>query len=200
MKKLFQKDETWFAVIWILIYVLGFGNADSLSESIGMRKLITVFVGLLLTIIVWFFIRKNNLTQYWGLCKCKGSAREFLWFLPLILLSTVNFWNGLALNVSPLETVLYILSMCFVGFLEEVIFRGMLFKGMCKTNVKAAILVSSLTFGAGHIINLLLGEPLLDTLLQNAFSWQSAIGGLLVAIGLSINTIAENRAEKKPLS
>ena len=41
---------------------------------------------------------------------------------------------------------------------------------------------------------------LLDTLLQNGFSWQSAIGGVLVAIGLSINTIAENRAEKKPLS
>ena len=31
MKKLFQKDEIWFAVIWILVYVLGFGNGDSLS-------------------------------------------------------------------------------------------------------------------------------------------------------------------------
>ena len=76
--------------------------------------------------------------------------------------------------------ILYIISMCLVGFLEEVIFRGLLFKGMCKTNVKAAILVSSLTFGAGHIVNLLLGAPLLDTLLQLVYA--SAVGFCFTAI------------------
>ena len=180
MKKLFQKDETWFAVIWILIYVLGFGNADSLSESIGIPKLITVLVGLVLTAILWGFIRKNKLSQYWGLCKFHGNPKDFLWFLPLIALSSINFWNGVTLNAAPVETVLYILSMCFVGILEEVIFRGMLFKGMCKGNIKVAILVSSLTFGVGHIVNLLLGEPVFDTLLQLVYA--SAIGFCYTAV------------------
>lgn len=180
MGKLFQKDEIWFAVVWIFVYVWGFGNADSLSEAVGIPKLITVFAGLLLTVILWIFIRKNKLARYWGLCKFQGSGKGFLWFLPLIALSTVNFWNGLTIQTPPLETALYILSMCFVGILEEVIFRGMLFRGMCRTNVKAAIVVSSLTFGAGHIINLLLGEPLLDTLLQLIYA--SAIGFCYTAV------------------
>jgi membrane protease YdiL (CAAX protease family) len=51
---------------------------------------------------------------------------------------------------------------------------------MCRSNVKTAILVSSLTFGMGHIVNLLLGAPLLDTLLQLVYA--SAIGFCYTAI------------------
>jgi membrane protease YdiL (CAAX protease family) len=180
MKKLYEKEPIWFAVLWIGIYVLGFSNADSLSEAMGVPKLLTVAVGLVLALILWRFLRKNNLETAQGLCPFRGNYRRFLYFLPLIAISSVNFWFGTAVTASPLQTLLYILSMCLVGFLEEVIFRGMLFRGMCRTNVKAAIVVSSLTFGAGHIINLLLGEPLLDTLLQLIYA--SAIGFCYTAV------------------
>lgn len=180
MKKLFDKDEVWFAVLWIVIYVVGFANADSLSESMGIPKLLTVLLGILLSVLLYGFIRKNGLSVYYGLCAVKGSFRGFLWFLPLAVISSVNFWNGVTLNCPVPEAVLYILSMCLVGFLEEVIFRGLLFKGMCRSNVKTAILVSSLTFGMGHIVNLLLGAPLGDTLLQLVYA--SAIGFCYTAI------------------
>lgn len=180
MKKLFDKDEVWFAVLWIVIYVVGFANADSISESMGIPKLLTVLVGLVLSVILFGFIHRNGLFGYFGLCGVKGSLRGFLWFLPLAVISSVNFWNGVTLNCPVPEAVLYILSMCLVGFLEEVIFRGMLFKGMCRSNVKTAILVSSLTFGMGHIVNLFLGAPLLDTLLQLVYA--SAIGFCYTAI------------------
>ena len=52
-------------------------------------------------------------------------------------------------------------SMLFVGVLEEVIFRGLLFLAMAKDSMKAAVIVSSVTFGMGHIVNLLSGAPLL---------------------------------------
>lgn len=180
MKKIFDEDEVWFAILWIAIYVVGFGNADSLSESIGIPKLLTVVLGLILSVILLRFIRKNQLSEYFGLCGFKGNFPGFLWFLPLAALSCVNLWNGLTLNCSVMESVLYVLSMCFVGFLEEVIFRGLLFKGMCASNVKTALLVSSITFGMGHIVNLLLGEPLLDTLLQLVYA--SAMGFCYTAI------------------
>lgn len=48
--------------------------------------------------------------------------------------------------------------MLCVGFLEEVIFRGFLFKALAKDNVKMAIIVSSITFGLGHILNLFNGS------------------------------------------
>ena len=52
------------------------------------------------------------------------------------------------------EIVFYILTMLNIGFIEEIIFRGFLFKMMEKDNVKTATAVSSITFGIGHIINL----------------------------------------------
>lgn len=80
------------------------------------------------------------------------------------------------------ETVLYILTMFGVGFLEEIIFRGLLFNAMLKDNVKAAIIVSSLTFGMGHIINLFngSGSELVPNLLQVVYA--SAAGFMFVMI------------------
>ncbi len=180
MKKLYEKDGVWFAVVWILGYVVGFANADRFSEAIGISKLLTVPFGLFLAALLYGFIRKHQLSEHFGLCPVVGSFRQFLFFLPLVAISSVNLWNGVTLNAPPGETILYILSMCLVGFLEEVIFRGLLFKGLCQTSVTSAIVVSSLTFGMGHIVNLLLGEPLLDTMLQLVYA--SAIGFCYTAI------------------
>ena len=180
MKKLFQKDEVWFAVLWIILYVVGFANADAISESIGIPKLLTVPLGLLLSVIAYRFIRQSGLQAYFGLCPVQGGYDRFGYFLPLILISSVNFWNGVTVNCGITETILYVVSMCLVGFLEEIIFRGFLFQGMCRTHVTSAIIVSSLTFGVGHIINLLLGAPLFDTLLQLIYA--SAIGFCYTAV------------------
>lgn len=180
MKKFFDKDEVWFAVAWIAVYVLAFGNADSISESIGRPKLLTAMAGLVLSLVLLGFVRKHSLEDYLGLRAFRGSGRDFLYFIPLALISGVNLWNGLTLNYDPATSVLAVLSMCFVGFLEELIFRGLLFRGMAKSGVKAAIAVSSLTFGAGHIVNLLLGAPLFETLLQLVYA--SAIGFCFTAV------------------
>lgn len=72
--------------------------------------------------------------------------------------------------------------MLCVGFIEEIIFRGFLFKAIYADNMKEAILISSLTFGFGHIINLLNGANFLSTLLQICYA--SAIGFLFTIIFL----------------
>jgi membrane protease YdiL (CAAX protease family) len=78
------------------------------------------------------------------------------------------------------EIVFYILTMINVGFIEEIIFRGFLFKMMAKDNVKSAIIVSAVTFGIGHIINLLNGADLIPTLMQVCYA--ISIGYLFVII------------------
>ena len=45
-----------------------------------------------------------------------------------------------------------------VILLYGVIFRGLLFKAMEKNNPKSAVIVSALTFGIGHIVNLFNGS------------------------------------------
>jgi membrane protease YdiL (CAAX protease family) len=77
------------------------------------------------------------------------------------------------MNGTILEFVLYAISMLCVGFLEELIFRGFLFKAMEKDGIKSAIIVSSVTFGIGHIVNLINGSG--ATLLPNLCQVVSAI-------------------------
>ena len=161
MKKFFDKQPVWFAVIWIVVYVLAFGNADTLSESLGVPKVMTAVVGLVLTVVLLLFLRKHALFPYCGLQSGKGG--RCLWFLPLIAVSTVNFWHGMTLREGA---VLYLISMVWVAILEELIFRGLLFRAMEKDGRTAAVIVSSVTFGVGHIVNLLLGAELLSTALQ----------------------------------
>lgn len=180
MKKLFGKDEIWFAVAWIVAYVVCFSVADGLSEAIGVPKLLTVCVGALLAAVLLTFTAKNELRQYFGLCRVKGGWKPFLWFVPLAVISSASAWGGLT-AVQPLhEAVLAVAAMCLVGLLEEVIFRGLLFKALCRVDVKMAIIVSSVTFGMGHIINLLMGAPVLDTLLQLVYA--AAVGFCYTAI------------------
>jgi membrane protease YdiL (CAAX protease family) len=71
--------------------------------------------------------------------------------------------------------------MLCVGFLEEVIFRGFLFRAMEKDGVRSAIIVSSVTFGIGHIVNLINGSG--ATLIPNLCQVVSAIAiGFLFVI------------------
>ena len=72
--------------------------------------------------------------------------------------------------------------MLWVGFLEEVIFRGLLFKAIAKDNVKTAIIISSVTFGLGHLLNLVNGSGagIAENLLQ--VTGAIAIGFLFVIL------------------
>lgn len=103
-----------------------------------------------------------------------------MYFIPLLLIASVNLWNGININNTPSEIVFYILTMINVGFIEEIIFRGFLFKMMEKNNIKRAIVVSAITFGIGHIVNLLNGADVIPTLMQICYA--TSAGFLFVII------------------
>ena len=176
MYRLYKKNVLNFSLAWIIAYVVLLSAADSLSVSLGFEKIITAPVSMVFALLMFGFIKKHNLSEQYGLCSFMGSLKNYLYFIPLGLMISVNLWNGVTMNVSVLGTVLFILSMLCVGFIEEVIFRGFLFKAMCKDNIRLAIFVSSITFGLGHIVNLLNGRELLPTLLQICYA--TAIGFL----------------------
>ena len=66
--------------------------------------------------------------------------------------------------------------MISVGFLEEAIFRGLLLDAVAKrSGVNRAVVISGVTFGVGHIVNLAQGYSLSDQLFQ-----------ILAAVGIGI--------------
>ena len=182
MKKLYEKNELTFAIVWIVVYCVLQSLANPLNKAIGVAYAASAAFCVLQTVVFLTFIRKNNLLKRYGLCKSPVPARRFLYYVPLVILASGNLWNGFALNYSPAETACRIVCMLCVGFLEEVIFRGLLFKAIAKDNIKSAVIISSMTFGIGHIINLFNGSgmALVNNLCQIVFA--VAVGFLLVTI------------------
>lgn len=180
MTNLYKKNELTFSIIWIVLYIVLFSIADSISTDLGTDKIITALLGVVMTVFLVVWIRKNGLSEKYGLHKTKIDYKKYLYFLPLVIIASTNLWSGVALNLTVLESVLFVISMMCVGFIEEVVFRGFLFKAMCKENVKRAIIISSLTFGIGHIVNLLNGAEVFSTLLQICYA--VALGFLFTII------------------
>ena len=168
LKKLFEKSQIWFAVAWIIAYCVLMSVGDTLSTLLGLQKSVTLAVGILMSCVLFFFLKKNDLLKAYGFCRSEASLASMLYYVPIFVMLTANLWYGVTLNYGVIETLLYILSMFCVGFLEEVIFRGLLFEAMKKDSFKAAVIVSAVTFGIGHIINLFNGSgaDLLPNLLQ----------------------------------
>ena len=182
MKNLYKKNELTFAIVWLVAYCVLQSLANPLNKAIGVAYAASATFCFLQTIVLFTFIRKNDLQKRYGLCKTPVPAWRFLYYIPLVILASGNLWNGVALNYSPAATACRIVCMLCVGFLEEVIFRGLLFKAIAKDNIKSAVIISSVTFGIGHIINLFNGSgmELVNNLCQIIFA--IAVGFLLVTI------------------
>lgn len=180
MKKLYDKNELHFALLWIGIYVVLMSAGENISGMIGVEKAATAPVCIGLTLLLYLWIRQNGLREKYGLCPFDAEIKKYLYFVPLVLLVSTNLWRGVQRNFTWGETALYIISMLCVGFLEEVIFRGFLFRAICRTNVKQAVVISSVTFGFGHIVNLLNGREIPETLMQICYA--AAIGFLFTVL------------------
>ena len=72
---------------------------------------------------------------------------------------------------SGMAQVFAVLSMLLIGYIEEVIFRGFLFKALIpKDGIVVSVIISAVTFGIGHIVNLFAGQANLETVIQVFFA------------------------------
>jgi membrane protease YdiL (CAAX protease family) len=170
MKKLYEKNEVTFAVLMIVIYVVGSSISEAVTAGIGVYKLVPAIFHVIFAVLIYGWISKNGLIEKYGLFAPKYKAAKAWFFLPLVIVACFGMVFGGKLQHSMPETVLHIVSMLCVGFLEEIIFRGFLFVGMARSNVLSAIIVSSITFGLGHIVNLLNGKAAFETIMQIIFA------------------------------
>lgn len=176
MQDFFTKHETLITILLIVIYII---SNSYCMQNYGMTDYRTAVVNFVLALIIIIFILKNKLGEYYGLTSFP-NPKKFLYFIPLLILISSNLWNGISINHSASEIFAHILIMIGVGFLEEIIFRGFLYKMMAKDNIKSAVIVSSLTFGIGHIVNLFNGADIIPTLIQICYA--TAAGFMFVTI------------------
>ena len=122
MKRFFDKQPIWFAVVWIAVYVLAFGNADSLSETLGIPKLLTCIVGAVLTAVLVLAGLMFRALYRWR--KASSDARlpkrqvviNWVIFLGCV---GVSIWMQFAVQKSayiPAWLCYMVMGVCAVGF------------------------------------------------------------------------------------
>ena len=185
----YQKSHISYAIGWIVAYVLLSSVADGASDSLGVPKLVTTLIQVVMVLVLWGWVRHARLEETLSMCPPKASSSRMLFYLPLVIIATKKVWLGFATNGSPLEGACWVASMCCVGFLEEIIFRGLLFRAMEPDGRTSAIVVSSITFGLGHIVNLFnaSGQTLAETVAQIVFA--VSVGFMLVTVMLKSGSI-----------
>lgn len=168
MKKFYEKNELWFSIAWIVVYcgvsvpIRGAYGDESAAMLAGLA---VIAAGLLA------FVKTAHLEEKYGLVKWRGHAREYLFFLPVLVLMTGNLWGGVGMAYEGTAQLFAVLSMFLVGLVEELIFRGLLFRALLQRDTPpVAITISAVTFGIGHIVNLLAGQGGLESLIQVIFA------------------------------
>ncbi len=171
MLKLYEKKEVLFAVLWIVAYCV---IMSSLKGEFGYASVWMLLALMAFAAGIIVFVKTNRHHEKYGLTGFPEDMKKYLFFIPVFILATGNLWDGFAPSYKGIELVIATLSMILVGFVEEMIFRGFLFKAMLGDGKTVpAIIVSALTFGVGHIVNLFTGQAIFETVVQIIFaiSW-----------------------------
>ena len=168
MKKLYEKKPILFAVLWIVIYcavtipIRGSFGDGSIWSLAGLTLIAAAIAAVCTAIPLW---------KHLGVAARPRNVRACLFFIPMWILATGNAWDGFSPRYSGASMWYAVGSMILVGFVEEMIFRGFLFRAMLeKDGPKPAVIVSALTFGIGHIVNLLAGLDIVKNLFMIVFA------------------------------
>ena len=97
MKKLYEKSELGFALVWIGIYCVGMSIFDEISRRIGVESSASAVFAVAVSLFLYFWLKKQGKLERFGLCKPTASAKAFLFYIPLILITSKNLWRGDAL-------------------------------------------------------------------------------------------------------
>ncbi|MGE7998606.1 CPBP family intramembrane glutamic endopeptidase [Lysinibacillus sp. NPDC093190] len=141
-------------------------NITSLS-SICLIQFIFTTAGVLITL--WIMKKSKFSFQDFGFRKFKAEA----WIAVIVVSELVSFLNGITDKdgFSAQYVLILLLFVIAVGFCEELIFRGLVFKYLSAKGLKVAIIGSSILFSIGHLANLFSGQDFLMTLLQVTYAF-----------------------------
>ena len=141
---------------------------------------------------VWMMVRENS-----GLFK---KPEKWLFLAPCLLVAVNNFpfCSFFAkkcgfVSAGTIVWLLFIVYCLLVGLFEECVFRGIVFPALAgrfsqdKKGVIKTFFLSSVVFGASHLLNLLTGGGVGATLLQVVYS--TLIGGLCAFVLMKTKNI-----------
>ena len=169
MRRLYEKDRIRHFLVWLAFYLGVSIVAINLGSALGVGEHAAAAVPLaVLAVAMAVHLRRSGIGPQIGLGVPPAVPAARMWFyLPLAVLALLPLLGGvredLALGFAIAMTAHYVAA----GFLEEVLFRGLLLRALLREwRPVWAVLLSAATFGVGHVANLLIGQSGADTVGQ----------------------------------
>lgn len=121
--------------------------------------------------ILFYFIRSHSISGIGFRRVEKGTMKELYYCIPMIIVAL----SGMIAGVDFSQGMSFLLASLFltigVGLSEEIYFRGIIYN-LWKTQGKGkAVMVSSILFGICHLMNVLGGAGIIETVLQIFFAF-----------------------------
>jgi membrane protease YdiL (CAAX protease family) len=187
LKKLYQSKAVLHSLVWLGIYLVMntiTGNlAGSLHDDFHM---VSAIPNLALAVVCCFYLVRTGIMKDIGLfTRPAERSSVMLFYLPLFVLPFLNLIYGINTSLPPLQIVFLFAMYAGVGFMEEIVFRGLMFSALTKKWSRYVVVVFiSATFAIGHIVSMAaIGQSGIDTVLQiiNAF----VVGFMFMAVILA---------------
>lgn len=175
MKKLYHSKAVLHSLVWLGFYLVLNTITDNVASAMQLKhEWISALPNLLLAAVCLTYLMRSGIAREIGLLtKPAESASTMLYYIPLLALPFLNLLYGLNTSLSAGYIAMLLAMYSGVGFMEEVIFRGLMFRALeRKWNRYIVVIFISLTFAVGHIVSMVaVGMSGGDTLLQivNAF-------------------------------
>jgi len=179
MRKLQDTKPILHALIWVAIYIVAVNIGDNLGEVVQFPEL-TSIVLVVLSIVLIVYLRVGGRLAFYGIRSVQpGTLPLTLFYIPLFAIAFVQYAKGLESGLDLRAVAFAVLLVTAVGFVEELLFRGFLLQALrARRNLTYAIIISGVTFGIGHIVNLLRGWSLTDQAIQ-------IVAAVLIGIALA---------------
>lgn len=154
-------------LIVLLIIVQALGVAAAQLKGLPPSTF-GIYTEILLAIITIIIVSKMKWWQRIGFHKADNSA-SLLIFLPALALVIGNLTFGIAVTRAPALLTFALLAITS-GFVEEVIFRGLMLRAFQPRGEWKAVLITAAIFGFTHLMNIFAGYDPLYAVIQVAYA------------------------------
>ena len=158
--------------VMLFYFVAGAAVVTQGLEGGAAAKTQGMIIWLSVIVVLAFYIfSKRGLTKLGFRPVKEGAAGNLFYFIPVIFIVLLGLVGGIDTSRGSGFILANLFLTVGVGFSEEIYFRGIICNLWQRRSTKAAVLVSAVLFGVCHLMNVLGGASIVETILQIFFAF-----------------------------
>ncbi|WP_020619126.1 CPBP family intramembrane glutamic endopeptidase [Paenibacillus daejeonensis] len=155
----------------LAIGLVGAGAYITISGRTDLQPAFVAFIPFTIILLLYLALKTRWRTFFFdGLLNVKG--KQWLDYTPLAAILLIVWVSAQGIQIAPATQIAYLVTFALlVGFVEEVLYRGIILRLLLPKGRLLAVLVSSVLFGVTHLLNAVGGQSLTDTLVQVVYAF-----------------------------